>query len=581
MAGGDDDFNFFSRLGAVRTPTISAAASAPESGLVGGIRDILERYRTGLEQIKESGALGGIQPAPAPPPPEAPTVGINPPPGPTPGIAIGEPTPGTGGPTGPVDPQLPPSDEPTYGIPTPIGSPITIGEDGNIINPGDAVGNVPLPRPGQPVQGELGGPTAPLQPGQRIDSTGRIMLTDDFGLGLGAGDIPDATRFRTPIEGGPKPSTQDRTYEDNLVWDEEKGEWVVNPDAPVTGGPAPSPGTTEPPTRYLPAERSQSQGDSSGFDFLRRATAQEEPTLGIQSAVAPATATTGRITPLYEDSGPGGFGPGDGGGFGGGGGGGADDNFGGGGDPADDAAQNQDPGFGSDPGQDDTGDFEDTDDSLIGGGDGPGDRDGGGGGVPTPTQSDPWGDVYDPQTGLLDPAAAQANPDVASAILLREQWKDYEERFKPVEEDLIRDVSGAGGAAGVTTAGDRAQVETLRATARSRAQTNRQLRATGTTLSQDEREGLRRRQDMQLGLNLANTQNLARRQRDATNTQTMSDLVNIGRGVSAQAQRGLTQAGNLASARSAANEQISAGNRQQRWQNIGTVAGIAMMFMGI
>lgn len=185
-----------------------------------------------------------------------------------------------------------------------------------------------------------------------------------------------------------------------------------------------------------------------------------------------------------------------------------------------------------------------------------------------------------PTTGLTDAVRDAVDRSrgpsqggvIDAAGITRAQWQHFLEQYRPVEDELLRrtldpDLQGEGDQAGLTAAAG---------VASSRGILARNLSRAGVNLSAEERAALRRRAGTTLTRAVAQAENTTRRGLNEARTNTLRQLVGIGRGVAQTASGGLNAAADMAAQREMLHKQQRA---QAHGTNLSAAATAASMLI--
>lgn len=165
------------------------------------------------------------------------------------------------------------------------------------------------------------------------------------------------------------------------------------------------------------------------------------------------------------------------------------------------------------------------------------------------------------------------DPQQAQADLIRAQDDDYDNRFAPLEKELI----GMGKESGNEQANNASKA--LRKQGKiSRAAFNRDLSRTGVSLNDRQKASLGKARGLDAARNQANIENLTRRRVKNENMQSTAAMIGIGRNVQQGVNRDLSTASGLQAGREAANANADAANSAQKTQMMASVAGLALAF---
>lgn len=175
--------------------------------------------------------------------------------------------------------------------------------------------------------------------------------------------------------------------------------------------------------------------------------------------------------------------------------------------------------------------------------------------------------------GQLNPDWAAANPGRANSWIADEQWRDFELRYRPLEDRLIQEFftspEAAAREAGSITAGAHA------GNADSMA---RQVGRYGVSMTPDQQRAASRSSGLAAARDIAGTENMTRRSIRDRNIEGLGTMMGIGKGISGGAMDSMGQAAGLASAREQAGQQARAAARQNNRNTAMSMLGMAAMF---
>lgn len=174
------------------------------------------------------------------------------------------------------------------------------------------------------------------------------------------------------------------------------------------------------------------------------------------------------------------------------------------------------------------------------------------------------GGAYQP----LDPNSG--DPSALNAQLIKAQRTDFNNRYRPLENEVIEKTSASSQADATAAAASAGKASTI-----SREAFMRDLARTGVSLTGEQQGAITRKSDLSSGLAKINAYNSAYRASDANKTDAMGDLVGIGKGIVGSASQGLSQASSMQAQREAAGDAAKAQSRAQTTSLISTGLGIA------
>ncbi len=176
---------------------------------------------------------------------------------------------------------------------------------------------------------------------------------------------------------------------------------------------------------------------------------------------------------------------------------------------------------------------------------------------------------------LLDPKKAKKDPDKAQAELIKIQRKDFERRFRPLENDLMSQVHGEQAAADAETAAQKAGADVRSQGAVTRAQFQRDLARSGTTTTARQDRQLDRSRGLAEARGVADAQNTTRRHIRDENLDRTADLIGIGRDIQQGANEGLSAASGMQASREAASDAAKTAQKGQTLSMLSTGLGLA------
>ena len=171
----------------------------------------------------------------------------------------------------------------------------------------------------------------------------------------------------------------------------------------------------------------------------------------------------------------------------------------------------------------------------------------------------------------------KTDPDKVLADITNASFEQYEEDFKPVEEELIDEISSDQGE---RDAAAQARLDSRAAFDRGMGRFKRRVGRGGIGMSAQQQSDTQK----QAGLAGARTEvgsaNLARRGQEEIDIATRTDLVLAGQGLRGQALQGLGQAATMQGQREAAGNAMDAQNKSSMMGSIGAGAGIGFSMGG-
>lgn len=171
---------------------------------------------------------------------------------------------------------------------------------------------------------------------------------------------------------------------------------------------------------------------------------------------------------------------------------------------------------------------------------------------------------------------AGGNAEQLQSQLTRAQWRLMEDRYHPMEDQMIaftgdrRLANSVAGEAGATVA---------RAFAGAEGTTDRNLARYGVVADADQRRALDRRSSMAQELAVARTENSTRRQIRDLQTALSGDLMQIGNDIAGQSSSNVNAAGGLAAARQSSYDQAKASYKQNMISTGLTAGALALALL--
>ena len=167
---------------------------------------------------------------------------------------------------------------------------------------------------------------------------------------------------------------------------------------------------------------------------------------------------------------------------------------------------------------------------------------------------------------------ANNSPDAISANITRENWQHFLDEYRPVEEQMLKSAMQTD----FSSEGDKAGAEAGASVMASRGTLARNLSRAGTRLNAEEQSAMGRRTDLAKTKAVGRAENTTRRTLTDTRTELLSNLVNIGRGVSNSAASGMNSVAGMAAQREAQYQQSKTANHNQ---NMSMAASAAAMLI--
>lgn len=173
----------------------------------------------------------------------------------------------------------------------------------------------------------------------------------------------------------------------------------------------------------------------------------------------------------------------------------------------------------------------------------------------------------------LSTTRARRNPDRAQRELIEMQRRDFETRFKPLEDDLRAQITADG-----EIPARKAGQAITKQIGLTRGQFQRDLARSGTQLTSRQSGAIDRSTGLAEAKAVAGAKNLSRRGTRDTNLEAQGELIGIGRDVQAGANKDLSAAASMQAGREAAQNKADAAQESSRNQMIGSAIGIAAAF---
>ena len=172
----------------------------------------------------------------------------------------------------------------------------------------------------------------------------------------------------------------------------------------------------------------------------------------------------------------------------------------------------------------------------------------------------------------LDPNAASNDPGKAQGMLIDAQREDFKNRFQPLEKRLRKEISKDP-----EQQAKEAGMNMKRQGKVTRGSFRRDLQRSGDTLTDRQKDTIKRKRGLAEARGMANVKNLTRRNTRETNLSRKAELIGIGKGISQSARTDLSAASGMQTNRDMANANAQAAQSQQNMQMAGMAIGLAMM----
>lgn len=152
-----------------------------------------------------------------------------------------------------------------------------------------------------------------------------------------------------------------------------------------------------------------------------------------------------------------------------------------------------------------------------------------------------------PGANRLSTNTTNANPDAIAAGVTRDQWQNFLEFYRPLEDKILKQAQQTD----FTAEGDKAGATAAAGIGASRGSLARSLSRSGSSLTAEEQRAVRRRQQSSLVKAVSRAENTTRRGLKDSRGQLLAQIVGIGRGVANTATSGLQNVADLAAQREA------------------------------
>ncbi len=192
-----------------------------------------------------------------------------------------------------------------------------------------------------------------------------------------------------------------------------------------------------------------------------------------------------------------------------------------------------------------------------------------------PIAADATTTPYQPSDNFLRNVMPGGNsPSQQSARVTREQWAHFQNTYRAVEDDVIKQAMNTD----FSAQGDEAGATARSAVNASAGAASRNISRSGGSLTAEEQGALNRRKDMTLAKSAGRAENTTRRTLSDTRTNLLAGIVGIGNGVSNTAMSGLSSAADAAAQRGIANDQQRAAAANG---NMSMAASAAMLLIAM
>lgn len=167
-------------------------------------------------------------------------------------------------------------------------------------------------------------------------------------------------------------------------------------------------------------------------------------------------------------------------------------------------------------------------------------------------------------------------PDDIQARLAKEQYADWETRYKPLESDLRGMVRGSTGEI-ASDAGKAAAQSTMTAA----LSADRNAKKMGVNLTPEQAKAQNAQRRLGLSANVADAKANARQGAEALQESTTRQMMVMGRGIQGNAMDGMSQAANMQISRDRNNDQIKASDRAAKTSAGVTLGSAALMLLAL
>ncbi len=156
------------------------------------------------------------------------------------------------------------------------------------------------------------------------------------------------------------------------------------------------------------------------------------------------------------------------------------------------------------------------------------------------------------------------------ATVAREMWTDYQERYVPIQDELIGEV----GSNEVRQKELRQANENVTSGARHTLSDRKIMTSRYATETDAQRKVAERKHSLSTASSRVAAQNMVRMNLKDRDTSTRAGLISIGRGVADNAVSGMGSLTSMESNRNSANQRLAAGRYASNMNLAGTIAGV-------
>lgn len=190
--------------------------------------------------------------------------------------------------------------------------------------------------------------------------------------------------------------------------------------------------------------------------------------------------------------------------------------------------------------------------------------------APSLTHAMPWSS----EGYQVDPNRARSDPQGAQGALTRAQWRLFEDRFLPLENEALATI---GDATLPNTLADRAGAHVSQAFANTAGMTTRRLSRYGQSPDAEQHAVITRNRGLEQAVAHAGAENQTRTAVKDLQLALAGDALQIGQGISGQASQGLSSAAGMANAREEQGKAARSAQRQSNMAMLSSLAGAGLM----
>lgn len=180
-----------------------------------------------------------------------------------------------------------------------------------------------------------------------------------------------------------------------------------------------------------------------------------------------------------------------------------------------------------------------------------------------------------PRSNLALTGSPSADAEARSAVITRQQYDDFQQRYRPIEDQFLADAANENRAFEATENVDR---DTYAQHMQGFQRAERQIRDYGGQLNPDQREALLRSTQQRSSADSGRIKNSIRSAEEERRIGDLSNVVSIGREVQGEALGQYSTASSLTQSRNLANKRAEEAEKQQKRANQigGAVTGAAI-----